>query len=299
MKRDTLTLLVTADDIDAYVRSLWSDGPIPASHEQGGIVADVVRRFARVPRLFYDASDPAIEWTHFSTWWGAIMRCDYANPAIRDLRFLHEIYHAATMPYLANANVPTFEAMNFRNEREASCFTEMAIYCALPELRPIAFEHPIFVDRFLFPSGDTARPDGEWLQRWRDGPDLVFQQLMYERARVILAAPDEIDRDDPQIVWLRRYGEQGANWIRVWTARFREVQDAMLALQGGTRAGDRPGAAARHLDWLTSDAVSGAGDIPFRDEAIAFRAAFDTLISLYDRAMRARNEVAVRGINQD
>lgn len=295
MKRDSIHLLVEPGEIHEFVRGLWSDGPIRRSHETGGAVSRLIDRFARLPRFFYEASDSRIEWTHFSTWWGGILLCDYDNPAIRDLRYLHEIYHAATMPYVRGLNVPTFEALNFRNEREASTYTEIAIYLELPELRPLTFDHAIFADRFVFPSGDLARPDPQLQARWRSEPDLVFQELMYERTRVILADAAEIDPDDPQIVWLRRYGEQGANWIRVWSDRYRQVQNAMIALREASAAGDRAGAAQRHLDWLLSDEIAEGTDIPFRREAAAFRQSFDDLIAVYDSAMTQSGAVAVRG----
>ena len=295
MKVDSIVPLAVRDDIHDFVMSLWTDGPIRRSHQTGGLVYRVIDRFARMPRFFFRPSEQSIEWTHFSTWWGGILLCDYDNPVIRDLRYLHEIYHAATMPYLSDCNRATFEAMNFRNEREASCFTEMAIYCELPDLRPIAFDHPIFVDRFLFPSGDRASPDEEWLRRWREDRPLTFQALMYERARVILASDEEIDRDDPQIVWLRRYGEQGAAWAQIWSERFRLVQEEMVALERRSRAGDRKAALRDHLDWLLSDPIAEGTDIPFRREAQSFRSTFDQLIDVYDEAMRARDQVAVRG----
>lgn len=295
MKVDSIVPLAERDDIHEFVMSLWTDGPIRRSHQTGGLVYRVIDRFARMPRFFFRPSEQSIEWTHFSTWWGGILLCDYDNPVIRDLRYLHEIYHAATMPYLSDCNRATFEAMNFRNEREASCFTEMAIYCELPDLRPIAFDHPIFVDRFLFPSGDRASPDEEWLRRWREDRPLTFQALMYERARVILASDEEIDRDDPQIVWLRRYGEQGAAWAQIWSERFRLVQEQMVALERRSRAGDRKAALRDHLDRLLSDPIAEGTDIPFRREAQSFRSTFDQLIDAYDEAMRARDQVAVRG----
>lgn len=295
MKAGSVEMLVEPADIHDYVLALWSDGPIRRSHASGGLVKRVVDRFARTPRFFYQASDQHIEWTHFSTWWGAILLCDYDNPTIRDLRYLHEIYHAATMPYLGRCNVPTFEAMNFGNERQASCFTEMAIYLELPDLRELAFDHPIFVDRFLFPAGDLAVPDPGWIERWRDDRALAFQQLMYERTRVILAADDEIDRGDPQIIWLRRYGEQGAHWVHIWSERYQLVQDAMIGLQQAARDGRRRDSAASHLDWMLSDPIAEGSDVPFRREAQTFRQAFDELIRVYDEAMTARNEVAVRG----
>jgi hypothetical protein len=288
-------LLVEPGEIHDYVLGLWSDGPIRRSHAAGGYVADLVGRFARIPRFFYRAADQHIEWTHFSTWWGGILLCDYDNETIRDLRYLHEIHHGATMPYIRDANLPTLEAMNFRNEREASTFTEMAVYLELPDLRPLAFDHPLFVDRFLFPGGDLSSPDPAMLARWRSEPDSVFQELMYERTRVILAEPGEIDPGDPQVVWLRRYSEQGANWIQVWKERFRLVQHAMLDLRAASRAGDRAAAARRHLDWLFSDPIAEGTGVPFHREAAAFRGKFDALIAAYDRAMRAADQVAVRG----
>lgn len=295
LKPETIELLVEPAEIHDFVLSLWSDGPIKRSHQERGAVHRIVDRFARVPRFFYRASEPEIEWTHFSTWWGGILLVDYDKAAIRDLRYLHEMYHASTMPYIRRGNVPTFEAKNLRNEREASTFTEMAIYLELPDLRPLTFDHPIFADRFIYPEGDFGRADPVLVERWRTEPELVFQELMYERARVIWAAQGEVDIDDPQVVWLRRYGEQGANWIRVWSKRFQLVEDAMLDLYEASRAGERNAGARRHLDWLLSAPIAGDSTVPFRDEAVAFRESFDRLIEEYDRAMEQARQVPVKG----
>ena len=138
MKLDTLRLLVERDEIHAFVDGLWSDGPFRRSHREGGLVHRVVDRFAQIPRLFYQPSETQIEWTHFSAWWGAILLCDYDNPVIRDLRYLHEMYHAATIPHVAGMNSATMAQRNFHNEREASTFTEVAIYLEFPELRATA-----------------------------------------------------------------------------------------------------------------------------------------------------------------
>jgi hypothetical protein len=296
LKPESVQLLIEPADVHAFVLSLWSDGPIKRSHESGGAVHRVVERFARVPRFFYQASEQSIEWTHFSTWWGGILLVDYDQPAIRDLRYLHEMYHASTMPYIRNGNVPTFEAKNLRNEREASTFTEMAIYLELPDLRPLTFDHPIFADRFIYPDGDFHRPDPVLVDRWRTEPELVFQELMYERAKVIWAEGSQVDLDDPQVVWLRRYGEQGANWIRVWSNRFQLVEDSMLDLYDASRRGERAEAARRHLGWLLSASIAGGSTVPFREEAVAFRDSFDRLIEEYDRAMEQARQIPVKGI---
>ena len=295
MKRDTVRLLTSRDDIHNFVSSLWTDGPIRHSHQSGGFVHDIVDRFGKVPRFFYEPSEPEIEWTHFSTWWGGIMMCEYDNPHIRDLRYLHEIYHGATLPYLADCELDMLRAKNFANERQASTLTEMAIYLELPELRPLTFSHPIFMDRFLYPDGDFTRPDARLLDHWRADQRTTFDYLLEQRRRAIEAPADKLDLADPQIIWLRRYGEQGENWIRIWRDRCGAVESAMLALNESSAHGCREEAGSRHLDWLMSSAVTDGSDIPFKREAQAFRAAFDSLVQEYDTAMSASGEVAVKG----
>jgi hypothetical protein len=294
MNPNTITLLATPDETHDYVMSLWSDGPIRRSHAEGGLVKKLIDRFARVPRFFYDASDAKSEWTHFSGWWGGILRCDYVNPAIRDLRYLHEIYHAANMPHIRGANLATLEVKNFRNEREASTFTEMAIYLEIPELRPMTFDHPIFVDRFLFPDGNLHKPDRSWLARWREERDMVFQDLLYCRTAAVLASDDEIDSEDPQIVWLRRYSEQGRNWLRIWCDRYALVENAMVELREAISTQGRLAAGQRHIEWLLSKPITDGSDIPFKREAIAFRREFDKLIDTYETAMEKVDQVAVK-----
>ncbi|QKG70962.1 hypothetical protein [Erythrobacter mangrovi] len=295
MKIDSIDLLVDRGSIHDYVMNLWADGPIAESHRKGGMVHDIVDRFGKVPRFFYEPSEPHIEWTHFSSWWGGILLCDYDNPYIRDLRYLHEIYHAATLPYLRGCSIGMLESKNFANERQASTLTEMAIYLEMPGLRALTFDHPIFMDRFLYPSGDFARPDTQLLDHWKADSRTTFDFLLEQRRRVIEAPASKIDADDPQVVWLRRYGEQGKNWVRIWSHRYGEVEDAMLTLIERSAAGERTEAGHDHLAWLLSDAVSGGTGIPFHGEARAFRNAFDALVAAYDRAMTDSGEVAVRG----
>ena len=293
MKLDTLTLLVERDAIHAFVDGLWSDGPFRRSHREGGLIHRVVERFAQVPRLFYEPSDTHIEWTHFSAWWGAILLCDYDNPVIRDLRYLHEMYHAATIPHVAGLNTATMAQRSFLNEREASTFTEIAVYLEFPELRALSFDHPIFADRVVFPTGDLTRPDPVLVERWHTERSKVFQELLYVRLQAVLAAPGEFDPDDPQIVWLRRYADQGAAWAQVWDQRHREVDAAMVELRAACRRDGREAAARRWLTWLTSPEVATDG-VPFRREAERFRATFDALLAAYDSAMQAVDQVAVR-----
>jgi len=196
---------------------------------------------------------------------------------------------------LRDCSADMLASKNFANERQASTLTEMAIYLEMPELRPLTFDHAIFVDRFLFPDGDWARPDTRLLDHWRADQRTTFDFLLEQRRRVIEAPASEVDTNDPQIIWLRRYGEQGKNWVEIWRNRFDEVEDAMSTLIERSAAGERKAAARGHMDWLASDAVSEGTDVPFVSEARAFREAFDALVTAYDQAMVANGEVAVKG----
>lgn len=294
MKAESIVLLSRPGEIHDYVMDLWSDGPVKRSHQDGGIVHELVDRFARLPRIFFEPSDTRLEWTHFSPWWSAILLADYENPTIRDLRFIHEIYHAATMPYARGMNLATMAARNDQNEREASTFSEIAIYLELPELREASFPHPIFADRLLYEDGDISRPKARLRERWRTQRDTVFQELMYARLGVVLADEDEVDAEDPQIVWLRRYPEQGTIWQDVWRGRHRLVDDAMVSLRERCETDGRVEAGKRHLDWLLSESIANGSGIPFHDEAVAFRTTFDDLIAAYDEAMANGGQNAVK-----
>jgi len=296
MKTDSIVLLSKPGEIIDYVMDLWSaGGQVQLNHRNGGMVDEIVRKFARVPRIFFEPSDQRLEWTHFSPWWSAIQIAEYENPVIRDLRYLHEIYHAATMPYARGMNGATMAARNAQNEREASTFSEMAVYLEMPGLRYESFRHDIFMDRFLWrvPHAHMNR-DMKLLDRWRNERDVVFQELLYARLGVVLAKDDEVDADDPQIVWLRRYPEQGDIWNGVWSERHSLVDDAMVTLRERCESIGRVEAGKRHLDWLLSAEISDGSDIPFRREAEAFRTTFDELIASYDQAMENREEQPVR-----
>ena len=93
-------ILTDAQAIHRHVHALWRSEAIRASHADGGFIHDIVEQFAGLPRLFCDSTDERLERAHFCSWWGVTMNRTYDNPAIEDLYRLHEMFHAAFMPYL-------------------------------------------------------------------------------------------------------------------------------------------------------------------------------------------------------
>ena len=239
-------------------------------------------------------SDPDIEWTHFAPWWRGVFFCKYDNPEVQNLRYLHEIKHAATMPYTRDMTLSTFRNKIRENEHEASTYSEQLIYLDFPELRPLTFPHPIFVDRYLFPEGDYTRPNAELMERWQREPDIVAKELQLIRANILTDRAEKVDMDDPQIAWLRRYPTQGKEWIKIWTPRYQAVEDSVVTLrENRDRHGSRAAINA-HIEFLMSESITNGTDIPFYEEAKAFRQSYDRLIVEYDEKMKKQGLEAVK-----
>ena len=252
-------LLVERDEVHAYVQKLWKTAAFEASHREGGYIGNLVDQFASLPRLFCESTNDRLERAHFSTWWGAMMhRDDYTNPVISDLYWLHEIYHAAYMPYVPNIGRKAFDEKMERNELEASVASEIQVYFEMPGLRASSFEHPIYADRYL------NDPDMQAL--WRNNRPVAIDTLRTLR-RNVMVGKSEHDMDLTE-QWIRRFAEQNVAYGITWSERFSLVETHMTDFQARANRGDRRGALFFHADWLEGQASMDPVDhIPFREEA--------------------------------
>ncbi len=284
-------VLLDRDTIHRYTRGLWRSDIFKASHDSGGIVYRVIEHFARQPRFFYEPSHEEIEAPHFSPWWSGIQLRAYAKPAVGDLYHLHEIEHAGTMPYMRNLNRVTFKNKIRDNEHEASTLSEMTVYLHHPELRLETFPHAIFIDRFLFPTGDHTKPDRRLLERWHSEPDLVRKELMYARASVITSA--EVTLEDPVAFWLQKFANQGRVWVEIWSNRYQLIEDRMIEFREECIALGREAAMDRHIAWLLSDEIAEGTGVPFCREAMAFEPIYAENKRLYRESMERKSEAPV------
>lgn len=311
-----IVALPHAQECSRYIRdNLLQTEMLRQSYDEGGLVAQIVKRFSRKPRFFYEPSHEFVEIAdsdgsvhrefveapHFSPWWGGIQLRTYDNALVQDLYYLHEICHAATMPYGPDLGHACTDPVTFKNkirdnEHEASTLSEMTIYCEFPQLRDMSFQHEIFVDRFLFPSGDRTLVDATMIQRWREEPEIVEKELMYARA-AILTAPDP-DESDLAAFWLKRFYSQGKTWTCIWTnpkneyadiplgGRFREVERSMIHFRNNCHSVGRHAALQKHLDWLMSTPIAQDKGIPFYPEARAFCESYLRHKILYFQSLR-------------
>jgi hypothetical protein len=317
--QDIVKLPVAKDCCDYIRDELLRTETLRSSFDEGGMVHHLIARFSRRPRFFYKPSPEVVRKTdtvgkehieyveapHFSPWWGGIQLRTYDNPLVQDLYYLHEICHAATMPYGPHPKYPLSDPITFKNkirdnEHEASALSEMTIYCEFPQLRSMSFQHEIFVDRFLFPSGDWNSVDARLIQRWREEPELVEKEMMYARAAV-LTAP-QLDESDLAAFWLKRFYSQGKAWTAIWTnpkreypelpegGRFRWVESAMIQFRENSYRLGRRDALEQHLDWLLSPEVADGTSIPFYREAVAFCGSYLDHKLLYFESLQRRGK---------
>lgn len=249
--------LVSRGGIHDFMGARWRSAAFRSSHADGGFIYWQVERFAWRPRVFAEPSNDQLERAHFSTWWNVIMLREYDNPIIHDLYYLHEMAHAASMPYIGNIGREAFAEKMQRNELEASVLSEIAIYFEMPELREESFNHPIYADRFI--------NDPNLQTLWKANRDVALETMRSIRRDVMVSKPEHLM--DTSEIWIRRFADQNAIYANVWADRYNEIEQRMAALQ----LADRKTGLQEHLDWLEVEAARDPIDnIPFRQEAELF-----------------------------
>lgn len=269
-----ITVLVEPSEVARYVDSLWQTGMFKNSP----FVTRVVEEFARLPRIFADMSNPILEKAHFSTWWNVIMRRTYENPFVHDLYLLHEMYHAARMPYVPGIGKAAFDEKMQRNELEASVLSEIQVYFEMPGLRAESFKHDIYADRFL--------NDPKMQALWANDPVVAIETIRTIRRDVMVSKP--VEGMDLTETWIRRFADQNAVFTITWADRYGEIEQRMADFQYRATE-DRQAAIDEHTAWLAAEVGSddtGEG-VPFRQEAEIFSGHYWANAARYDAAVRA------------
>jgi hypothetical protein len=270
------TILVEKQDVHDYVRALLRSEPFIESYDNRGFIYDQVERFAWLPRIFAESTNDNLERAHFSTWWNVIMLRDYDNPVIHDLYYLHEMAHAASMPYIEGIGRAAFEEKMQRNELEASVLSEIAVYLEMQDLREKSFEHEIYADRFL---------DSPKMQKlWKSNREVALETLRSIRRDIMVSKPEHLM--DLSEFWIRRFADQNAGYGIVWADRYKYVEARMAQFQEESAA-DRAQAISAYADWLAVESLLDPIDnIPFRQEAELFSPFYWVNKAQYDAAQK-------------
>jgi hypothetical protein len=256
-----LVTLVSREDVHDFVGNLWQSHFFKKSYAEKGFIFEQVERFAWLPRFFAETTNDHLERAHFATWWNVITLRQYDNPVISDLYYLHEITHAATMPYLGGIGRAAFDEKMQRNELEASVLSEIAVYFELPGLREAAFGHEIYADKYL--------EEDFWRSLWRANKQVALEAIRTERRHIMTSKPEhEMSKAE---VWIRRFAEQNEAYSITWADKFRYIEGRMWNFQHAALKAGRGAAARHHESWLRDQAALDPVDnIPFRAQAEMF-----------------------------
>lgn len=272
--------LITRDEIHAYFRNLWRTDEFRQSHDDGGLVYDAVERLATLPRYVYERSDDRNETGHFTSWWGGIQLRpnDYKSDGVHDLYYLHEIYHAGTMPSCEGLEYPAFLQKLGYNESDASVCSEISAYFAMPGLRKKTFDFEIYADRFL--------NDPRYQNLWR------YNRREFEGTMIIKRRNLMISTYEPQDVpeqWIHMFAKQNKESGPVWKDSFNNIEKATWKLREDCMDPSigRAKGMQNFMNWLMSDEVTKGTDIPFPDEAKAFADIYWSNKELYTKEVEA------------
>ncbi len=248
---------LTAADTHAAVRATWRTDVFRASHDDpNGWVRHVVDELARLPRLWCELTDPAIERSHFYAWLGVLPhRHEYTNPAISDLYYLHEYLHCGQMTYAPIDDHARWADKIWANERDASLGSEVYVYFALPQLRAQTFDFEIWADRYLADPGLIALH--------RDDPPAFERWFRRERERA-MSDPTPGDSNEALIA---SYHQLNVAWAEIWRDVAPGVEDALTEFVGDAPRDPR-GATDTLAAWLLRE--MGDEVCPFQAQARQF-----------------------------
>lgn len=275
-----IQVVVERDDIHDFVHKLWKTDLFRESHDDAtGVVNSIVDEFSYLPRMFARSTNDRLERAHFATWWNVIMlRDDYTNPYIHDLYLVHEMFHAARMPYIPEIGKAAFAEKMQRNELEASVFSEIQIYFEMEGLREASFNHPIYADRFL--------NDPDIKQLWKINQTVAIETIRSMRRDVMTSKPEHLM--DLTERWVRIFNDQNAVYASTWAYRYQEVERQMSEFQI-LASQDRAAASRFHTRWIIGEMEKDPVDnIPFREEAELFTPFYWSNKAHYDAAMKEK-----------
>jgi hypothetical protein len=182
-----------------------------------GMVNEICRKFAEIPRIFAEMSEPNIESSHFYSWMNIITMRKYDNPVISDIYYLHEIYHAAYMEYNPEEDQHwnRWYTSMAKNELDASLYSEVFVYGEFGRyFRERAFDFDIWADRFDL----SEYTELSWNAK---------KYIESERIRA-MRDPDPYDYLEMQI---HNYAYQNIAWARIWKENYMWVQKNMHNLR--------------------------------------------------------------------
>lgn len=225
------------------------------------------------------ATDQKMPGGHFSTYFGVIesRKGRYTNPNLHALYLLHELWHwrmfhggSAEMRYNNKRTWDQWQRAMFNCEFEAALKSECMAHFEIPGLRPLVFNHPIWVDNFQPPhTADDERITEQFLID-------IQMKLRHERMRVLGGVVDPSCYAELQI---RGYTESNMTWAQVWAGKTQLITERlanMSAWRVVEEHMEQPDWFDRHEAWLRSVSGKFNGEpLPFPEQAKQFTPVYE------------------------
>jgi hypothetical protein len=243
-----LRILETPDYVRHYIRSLWRT----REFRESPYIEAWVEKMSRYPAVFAEMSDSELEYPHFATWFGMTYLRSYADAAVSDLYYLHEIVHSALLTYEPDSLFTAWYRKMNGIELSASLETECNVYLSVPGLREVSFKDEIWVDRYL--GGKNRLGDS-------------LKDVIRQDRQKAMQHPDPMDYCEQQIA---AYARQNFEWANIWKLDVEVKGEAPrpafhVVLDHLARFRARAVSLEDHVAWLHQ-----FGEIPFPVQARLF-----------------------------
>lgn len=192
-----------------FLKNIWSTDEFKQSFDDKGYIFYWCNLLSDKKFSFYETSREE-EKSHFSSWWRHVSFRSYENKTIQDLYYLHEIIHAATMPYREGLSFNQWKKKMIKNEVATSIESEVLVYLYLP-IREKSFKKEIWFDLL-------SREDWFFLDNKNIRP-----KLYKERMKIFKSASDNKTLQE-----IAYYSKQNDLWADIWKNNYNEVEKRML-----------------------------------------------------------------------
>ena len=178
------------------------------------------------------------------------MNRTYDSPAIEDLYRLHEMFHAAFMPYFPGIGFDAFHRKMEDNELGGQrVFGDQGVFRTAALAR----------DRLSASNmSQTVYLGNSSMQTlWRENKPVAIETLQEARRDVMFSKREhEMDLTER---WIRRFALQNRQWSTCWYNRSGEIEQHMFEFQIRALQGDRSGAMQQHAAWIKAEASPAWG----------------------------------------
>ena len=248
---------VGAEQFDFFWNNHWrsAQGKMWA---HGGSPLAVWLKSRLQERPFYMSSywQPDIQRKHFAQMWGQIFERHYDNVALRDLYWLHELAHWASMTMEPSKDHTSWTLKWDTNELMSSFISEVLIHGESPDWDSAALGSPAWARQFTSISCQNPLIPSTWSK----GATLAWERRVSVRA-------GETKPTGQTEIWLSSFAAENARWANIWSKNWSRIDAGLNAYRLAQIAGD---------EMAMRDTLDAAGRVtqwpavPYLEEAVAF-----------------------------